>query len=167
MNNLNSCQSCGMPMEKPDDYGGGNASNLYCKYCTDAQGNLLPQETVRQNMINFYNKTMGQTPEQAAVEVDKIMAKMPAWQGQVQPATPSVDDQVEPTPEPVSPSVPVDQPASEPTTVETPAPEMPAEMPFSEPDEPISPEEPAEPTEPVAGPAVTPVQSEEVSAGEG
>lgn len=153
-------------MEKPDDYGGGNASNLYCKHCTDAQGNLLPRETVRQNMINFYNKTMGQTSEQAAVEVDKIMAKMPAWQEQVQPATPLVDGQVELTPEPVSPSVPVDQPVSEPTTVETPAPEAPAEVPSPEPDKPALPEKPAEPAESVAESVVTPAQPEEASAGQ-
>jgi len=148
-------------MAKPEDHGAGDTSNPYCKHCTDAQGNLLPRETVRQNMINFYNKTMGQTPEQAAAEVDKIMAKMPAWQGQVQPATPPADGQVEPTPEPVSPSVPVDQPASEPTTVETPAPEAPVEVPSSEPDKPALPEQPVEPAEPVAGSAVAPAQPEE------
>lgn len=139
-------------MEKPDDYGGGNASNPYCKHCTDAQGNLLPRETVRQNMISFYNRTMGQTPEQAAAEVDKIMAKMPAWQGQVQPA---------------SPSVPLDQPASEPTTVEPPAPETPVEIPSSEPDKPVLPEQPVKPVEPVAESVAVPVETEETPTEQG
>lgn len=135
-------------MEKPDDYGGSNASNLYCKHCTDAQGNLLPRETVRQNMINFYNRTMGQAPEQAAAEVDKIMAKMPAWQGQVQPA---------------SPSVPSTQPASEPAMVETPAPEVPVEAPSL----PVPPEQPAKPAEPVVGSATVPVETEETPTEQG
>lgn len=100
-------------MEKPEDYGAGDTSSPYCKHCTDAQGNLLSQETVRQNMINFYNKTMGQTQEQAAAEVDKIMAKMPVWQGQTQPATPTT-----PAPEP---EVPVEVPSEPPVPPVAPA----------------------------------------------
>ncbi|NIT04623.1 hypothetical protein GTO10_07070, partial [Candidatus Saccharibacteria bacterium] len=48
------CQSCGMPMDKPEDHGGGDANNPHCKYCTDPTGNLLPREQVRNKMIQFY-----------------------------------------------------------------------------------------------------------------
>lgn len=115
------CQSCGMPMDKPEDHGGGRPDNLYCKYCTDPSGNLLPRETVRQNMIQFYIQKMGKTPDEAVIEVDKIMATMPAWQVGVPPTTP-----VEPTPPVSEPPMP---PAPEPTTVEP----APTETPVSEP----------------------------------
>lgn len=117
---MNNCQSCGMPMDKPEDHGGGRLDNPYCKYCTDIQGNLLPRETVRQNMIQFYTQKMGKTPEEAGIEVDKIMATMPAWQVGVPPTFTPPTTPVEPTP-PVGES-----PMPEPTTgapVEPPKPE--------------------------------------------
>jgi hypothetical protein len=77
---MNKCQSCGMPMQKPDDYGGGRMGNAYCKYCTDGQGNLLPQGVVREKMIKFQMKSLNKSQEQAAEDVDKHMALMPAWQ---------------------------------------------------------------------------------------
>lgn len=150
-----SCQSCGMPMEKPEDHGAGDVNNPYCKYCTDAQGNLLPKEQVRQKMINFYNRTMGQTIEQAAAEVDKIMARMPAWQGQTQPTTSPADGQI-----PVAPSLGgKPKPATPP--VRTPAPEAPIVIPSSkEPAQPAAPKQPTEPSEPVTGPLPKPTKEE-------
>jgi len=99
-----------MPMNAPADFGGGKTDNLYCRYCTDATGNLLPKEVVRQNMIQFYTQTVGKTSEEAMVEVDKIMGTMPAWKIQpspVMPASPVVS-------EPVAPIAPAEPIASEP-----------------------------------------------------
>ena len=144
-----------MPLTKPEDYGAGDVNNHYCKYCTDAQGNLLPKEQVRQNMINFYNRTMGQSPEQAAVEVDKIMAKMPAWQEGNQLATPVASDQ---TSAPSIPPTPPMPPVGETTSVA-----VPTEMPAPEPSipEPTVNEPQIEPVaEPSSKPAVTTPQEE-------
>jgi len=128
------CQSCGMPMDKPEDHGGGRPDNLYCKYCTDAQGNLLPRETVKQNMIQFYTQKMGKTPDEAAIEVDKIMATMPVWQVGAAPVS---EPPVPPTSEPI---IPTEQPT-----------------------EPVEPQitEPTTPTEPTTEPIAPPVKSEE------
>lgn len=78
---MDKCQSCGMPMDKPEDYGGGRAGNTYCQYCADDQGNLLPRETVREKMIQFQMKSLNKSQEQAEGDVDRHMALMPAWQG--------------------------------------------------------------------------------------
>lgn len=88
---MTNCQSCGMPMNAPADFGGGKTDNLYCRYCTDATGNLLPKEVVRQNMIQFYTQTVGKTSEEAMVEVDKIMGTMPAWKIQPSPVMPVIN----------------------------------------------------------------------------
>lgn len=157
-------------MKKPDDYGGGNASNPYCKHCTDAQGNLLPRETVRQNMINFYNKTMGQTQEQAAVEVDKIMAKTPAWQGQTQSATPEppvAEPSPAPEPEmpaevPSEPPVPPVAPTDQPTEPSVPEPTAPVPEPTT-PGQPVKPSEAVEPVVPTQPEEKTPTGQEGVS----
>jgi hypothetical protein len=120
------CQSCGMPMDQPVDHGGGRLDNPYCKYCTDAQGNLLPRGTVRQNMIQFYIQKMGKTPDEAVIEVDKIMATMPAWGGMptapLEPSPPAGEPPVPPTPEPTTPTESVEPTTETPTgpTTETP-----------------------------------------------
>ncbi len=76
---MSQCQSCGMPMEKPEDFGGGKADNLYCRYCSDYQGSLLPRDQVKQNMIQFYTQKMGKSLAEATVIADQTMANMPAW----------------------------------------------------------------------------------------
>lgn len=86
---MDKCQSCGMPMDKPEDHGGGKPGNPCCKYCTDSQGNLLPRETVRSKMIQFQMQKLGKTQEQAGKDVDQQMALMPAWKAAVsEPAGP-------------------------------------------------------------------------------
>jgi len=32
-----SCGSCGMPLEKPEDFALGDVTRAYCRYCTDAR----------------------------------------------------------------------------------------------------------------------------------
>lgn len=73
------CESCGMPMEKAEDYGGGKVGNRYCRYCTYADGNLKSREEVRGCMIQFRMKTSRESREEAEKEVDQHMKNMPAW----------------------------------------------------------------------------------------
>lgn len=74
-----SCQSCGMPMDKPEDHGGGNAQVPYCKYCAGADGKLLPREIVKNKMIDFRVKAHSILRDQAEREIENFMIKMPAW----------------------------------------------------------------------------------------
>lgn len=70
------CESCGLPMDHPEDYGGQIPGNKYCKYCTDSEGKLKTREEVRNGMINLM-KSKGE--KDAEKLVDKYMKKMPAW----------------------------------------------------------------------------------------
>jgi hypothetical protein len=73
------CESCGMPMEKKDDFGAGNVENRYCVHCTDESGVLKSREEVRAGMVAFYMKMNGSGRENAERFVEEHMAKMPAW----------------------------------------------------------------------------------------
>jgi hypothetical protein len=73
------CESCGMPMKTPADFGGGRTDNHYCVYCTDAEGTLKPYETVLANMKNFAIRTMGVAEAEALKMAQEGMAKLPAW----------------------------------------------------------------------------------------
>jgi hypothetical protein len=76
---LKNCESCGMPMARPGDFGGRDVKNRYCKYCTYANGTLKPRHEVREGMVAFYMKAKRMERKSAEEYVDERMAGMPAW----------------------------------------------------------------------------------------
>ena len=76
---VKACMSCGMPMTRLEDFGGGNPENLHCVYCSNADGSLKGREEVFQGMVNFM--MMSQKMDKATAEsaVKERMARMPAW----------------------------------------------------------------------------------------
>ena len=136
------CQSCGMPLDKPEDHGGGDVNNPFCKYCTDERGKLLPKDQVRAKMVQFYIEKQKKTQEEAEKLTDQLMEAMPAWKDEgVGAAAPA---------EPATPP-PVEEPSGGPPSTDEPAtPVTPAE--------PITPEpeEKPEPAEPGVGPEPAP-----------
>jgi hypothetical protein len=68
-----------MPMEKPEDYALGDATRPYCRYCTDARGELLSYEQVLKTNARFYVESQGVTPAAANVMARAMLADMPAW----------------------------------------------------------------------------------------
>jgi len=73
------CGSCGMPMEKAEDFARGDVTRPYCRYCTDAHGELLPYEQVLEINVGFYVESQGIT-RAAAIEMARAMlADKPAW----------------------------------------------------------------------------------------
>jgi len=75
------CESCGMPMRKTEDFGGKGISNNCCVYCCDEKGNLKTYEQVFEGMKGFAMKQMGISEKKAEEVTRENMAKMPAWQG--------------------------------------------------------------------------------------
>src|SRR5260370_16878305 len=73
-----SCGSCGMPMEKPEDFALGDVTQPYCSYCTDARGKLLPYEQVLETNARIYEQSQGVTPEAAKHFAQPLPADIPA-----------------------------------------------------------------------------------------
>lgn len=73
---LSSCQSCGMPLQDAKE------GQLYCGYCTDANGKLRPFEQVLEGTTTGYFMAM---QKMARPEAEKAarehLRKMPAWHG--------------------------------------------------------------------------------------
>ena len=80
---VKSCMSCGMPMTKVDDFGGGNPENLYCVYCSNRDGSLKSREEVFEGMVNFMMTSQKMDRETAESAVKERMSKMPAWSGTI------------------------------------------------------------------------------------
>ena len=57
-----SCGSCGMPMEKPEDFALGDVTQPYCSYCTDARGKLLPYEQVLDSNARILRSSPSSSP---------------------------------------------------------------------------------------------------------
>ena len=75
------CLSCGMPMAKPEDFGGGNPANIYCVHCTHPNGSLKSYEEALEGMTNFMMNTRNMDRETAESATREYMSKMPAWSG--------------------------------------------------------------------------------------
>jgi uncharacterized glyoxalase superfamily protein PhnB len=78
---VKSCMSCGMPMTKPEDFGGGNPENLYCVYCSNPDGSLKSHQEVLEGMVNLMMMSQKMDRQTAEIAAKERMAKMPAWIG--------------------------------------------------------------------------------------
>lgn len=78
-----SCNSCGFPMEKPEDFALSNVINIYCHHCTNEKGELLPYDVILNANAKFYMESQG-ISENAAMKMAKdLLATMPAWKNRV------------------------------------------------------------------------------------
>ena len=75
------CMSCGMPMTKIEDFGGGNPENVSCVHCSNPDGSLKSYDEVLSGMANFMMKSQNLNRETAESRAREHMAKMPAWGG--------------------------------------------------------------------------------------
>ena len=78
---VKACLSCGMPMTKLEDFGGGNPENLYCVYCSNPDGSLKSRKEVFEGMTNFMMTSQKMGRETAESAAKERMSRMPAWSG--------------------------------------------------------------------------------------
>lgn len=76
------CLSCGMPMTKPEEFGGGDPNNIYCIHCCKADGSLKSREEVLEGMVGFMMSSQNMDRKTAEIAAKDYMDKMPAWSGQ-------------------------------------------------------------------------------------
>jgi hypothetical protein len=73
------CGSCGMPLVKPEDFALGDPASVYCRFCTDEKGALLPFESILQGTAKFYVESQGVDLEAATQMAKEMLLEMPAW----------------------------------------------------------------------------------------
>ena len=72
------CESCGMSMYNAVDFGGGQTTSKYCRYCAP-DGVLRSREEIRESWISAVMRMEGIDRAKAENKVDKKMCDMPAW----------------------------------------------------------------------------------------
>lgn len=70
----------GMPMSKPDDFGGGNPANPYCAHCTHKDGSLKSYEDIFNAMVQSMMTSHHLDTDAAEEKVRAYLAGMPAWE---------------------------------------------------------------------------------------
>ncbi|MEI6221652.1 MAG: zinc ribbon domain-containing protein [bacterium] len=75
------CKSCGMPMEKPADFGNGNLKTKTCVYCTKPDGSLKPCAEIFEGGVQFFMNATGSSRDLAERLTRKNMLAQHAWNG--------------------------------------------------------------------------------------
>jgi len=75
------CISCGMPMEKPEDFPPGDSTRDYCLHCARPDGSMKSYDEALAGMTAFIVRTQGLDEGAARETAKNLMVTMPAWQG--------------------------------------------------------------------------------------
>ncbi|MGG2077042.1 zinc ribbon domain-containing protein [Lelliottia nimipressuralis] len=70
------CQACGMPISERDV---NIASEQYCAWCSDAEGNLKPWDEAVNGLAEFLDSWQKVGPEEAKKRAKRYLTAMPAW----------------------------------------------------------------------------------------
>ncbi len=73
------CTSCGMPLEKKEDFAGGDESSNFCLYCVNKDGSVKSCEEVFEGGVQFFLEMLGNDRMVAERIVRKNMNQLPYW----------------------------------------------------------------------------------------
>lgn len=80
------CQSCGMPMAKPEDFGtnaDGSRNEQYCTYCFQAGEFTAPDMTMEQmieHVAAIGADKLGMAEDAAKQMAEQVIPKLKRWQ---------------------------------------------------------------------------------------
>jgi len=76
---MKTCISCGMPMNKPEDFPLGDSNKDYCVHCARPDGSMQSFEEKLNGMTDFIIRTQGFDAQIARQTARALMVKLPAW----------------------------------------------------------------------------------------
>ena len=76
-----------MPLMKPEEHGGGNKNNDWCKYCCNSEGSHKSYDEILEGMSKFMMSEEGiqmsgmkfESIEEAKEVAKNYLSNMPAW----------------------------------------------------------------------------------------
>ncbi|NTV40746.1 MAG: AraC family transcriptional regulator [Candidatus Moranbacteria bacterium] len=75
------CQACGMPLEKKEDFAGGDENSDFCLYCAGEDGNVKSCEEIFEGGVQYFMSQIGNDRQLAEKITRKNMSRLPHWQG--------------------------------------------------------------------------------------
>lgn len=73
------CNSCGMPLEKPEDFGSHQGGETHCVYCVNTDGTLKSYEEVLQGTVEHLVQFQGLDHKAAEKMAIDMLQNLPAW----------------------------------------------------------------------------------------
>lgn len=77
---MKTCIACGMPMNQPEDFAGGDSGKNYCRYCARPDGTMQSFEEKKAGMAQFIVETQGFDGQAAEAMALAAMKRLPAWE---------------------------------------------------------------------------------------
>jgi hypothetical protein len=74
------CQTCGMPLNKKEDFALGDENSNFCLYCTNADGSVKTCEEIFEGGVNYFMTQIGDNRPLAEKITRKNMGGLPYWQ---------------------------------------------------------------------------------------
>ena len=75
------CHACGMPLNKKEDFAGGDESSDFCIHCVNADGSVKSCEEIFSGGVEFFMSALSADRETAEKITRKNMSRLPYWQG--------------------------------------------------------------------------------------
>lgn len=75
------CESCGMPMNKKEDFAGSDENSEFCLYCVGEDGNVKSCEEIFEGGVQFFMGAIGADRKLAEKVTRKNMKQQSYWQG--------------------------------------------------------------------------------------
>lgn len=77
---MKNCATCGMPLEKKEDFALGDEKSGFCAYCVNPDGSVKSGEEIFQGGVNFFLGALGGEKSLAEKITRKNMSQLPYWQ---------------------------------------------------------------------------------------
>ena len=76
---MKNCATCGMPLEKKEDFALGDENAEFCVYCTNVDGSVKSGEEIFKGGVEFFRGTFGSDQIMAEKITRKNMRQLPYW----------------------------------------------------------------------------------------
>lgn len=77
---MKNCATCGMPLEKKEDFALGDEKAEFCAYCVNPDGSVKSGEEIFNGGVQFFLSTLGDDRSLAERITRKNMSRLPYWQ---------------------------------------------------------------------------------------
>jgi len=74
------CEACGMPLEKKEDFAGGDENSNFCLHCVNVDGSVKSCEDIFEGGVQFFLNQIRGDRKMAEKVTRKNMNKLPYWQ---------------------------------------------------------------------------------------
>lgn len=74
------CATCGMPLEKKEDFALSDENSEFCAYCVNPDGSIKSGEEIFKGGVQFFLDTFGGERSFAEKITRKNMSRLPYWQ---------------------------------------------------------------------------------------